>query len=297
MKTCKAICNKILFPPLWLILLSALTSAAALTAVFVKGWDDSPCAPVVYALAAYSLTVVCLACWKTFPRYYKKVKGKVCQAPYAGRYLTDTTFKTRVTLCRSLAVDLLYAAVNAASAVIYRTSWFAIFAVYYAVMAVMRFLLVRFVGHNAIGQSRPGELKRARLCAFILMTVDLTLAGAVLMMVHFDRGFEYQGMLIYVMAAYTFYITTTAVIDIVKYRKYNSPVMLTSKVIKLAAALVSMLSLETAMLSQFGGDAPPEMRKTLIMATGSGISAVITALAVYVIVRSTIDIKRLALPT
>jgi len=42
------------------------------------------------------------------------------------------------------------------------------------------------------------------------------LAGAVLMMVHFGRSFEYQGILIYVMAMYTFYITTAAVIHVVK---------------------------------------------------------------------------------
>lgn len=59
-------------------------------------------------------------------------------------------------------------------------------------------------------------------------------------------------------ALYTFYITTTAIIDIIKYRKYNSPVMSISKVIKLAAALVSMLFLETAMFAQFGADMAKE---------------------------------------
>ena len=39
---------------------------------------------------------------------------------------------------------------NAVSAIIYSTNWFAIFAVYYAIMAVMRFLLVRYVNRKGI---------------------------------------------------------------------------------------------------------------------------------------------------
>ena len=113
------------------------------------------------------------------------------------------------------------------------------------------------------------------------------------MMVYSNRGFEYQGMLIYVMAAYTFYITTVAIVNIVKYRKYNSPILSMTKVISLASALISMLALETAMLSQFGGDTTPEFRRMMIIATGAGISATIVLMSGYVIVRNTLEIRKL----
>ena len=212
---------------------------------------------------------------------------------YANRYLTDVAFKTHVNLYRSLIINLIYVAVNVVSGILYSTYWFGIFAVYYAIMAIMRFLLIRYVNRNQIGKSRLGELKRSRLCAYILMTVNLALSGAVLMMVYFNRGFQYQGFLIYVMAMYTFYITTTAIIDMVKYRKYNSPVMSISKIIKLASALFSMLFLETAMFSQFGEENSLEMQRIMIMATGAGISVIVVAMAVYIIIRSTKEIKKL----
>lgn len=47
---------------------------------------------------------------------------------------------------------------------------------------------------------------------------------------------------------------TVSVIDLVKYRKYKYPVLSAAKAIRFAAALVSLLSLETAMLAQFGDD-------------------------------------------
>ncbi len=293
MKEHKNIWLKLLFPPVWLILLLTVFSAAVLTAVFAKGWDTSPIAYAVYVIAFYTLSVFCLACWKTFPGYYKSVRGKIYDNRYANRYLTDPAFKTHVSLHTSLVINLLYVAVNGVSAVVYSTAWFGIFAVYYAIMAVMRFLLLRYVSRNAIGQSRLGELKRSRLCAYILMLVNLILTGAVLMMVTFDRGFSYRGILIYVMAMYTFYITVSAIIDLFRYRKLGSPVMTVSKIIKFAQALVSMLFLETAMFAQFGGEMAPEYQKLMIMLTGGGIAAIVAVMAVYVIVRSTKEIQKM----
>ena len=183
-----------------------------------------------------------------------------------------------------------YISVNAVSAFWNHTVWFGIYAIYYAIMAVMRFLLVRFMNRNGVGQIRVEELKRSRLCAYILMTVNIALSGVVLMMVHNERGFDYQGYMIYVMAMYTFWITTSAIIDLIKYKKYSSPIMSVSKVIKLAAALMSMLALETAMFAQFGVDSSPEMQNTMIMATGGGIAVIVAVMSVYIIIRNTREI-------
>ncbi|MBQ2725902.1 MAG: hypothetical protein IJF78_09360 [Clostridia bacterium] len=289
----KNIRRKFLFPPVWLILLLTVFSAAALIAVFMNKWETSPAAYAVYVLAFYTLSVFCLACWKTFPGYFRSIKGKVYGNYYASRYLTDPVFKTHVSLYTSLAVNLLYVAVNAVSAAVYSTAWFEIFAVYYAIMAVMRFLLLRYVNHNVIGQSRLGELKRSRLCAYILMLVNLILTGAVLMMVTFDRGFTYRGILIYVMAMYTFYITGSAIRDLIRYRKLGSPVMSVSKIIKFAQALVSMLFLETAMFARFGGAMAPEHQRLMIMLTGGGIAVTVVVMAVYVIFRNTKEIRKM----
>ena len=170
--------------------------------------------------------------------------------------------------------------------------WFVVLAVYYVILAVMRFLLVRYVRIHGLGKNRLGELRRARLCSYILLTLNFVLTGAVMMILYQNKGFEYHGILIYVMASYTFYITTHAIVDLIKYRKYHSPVMTTSKVIALSAALVSMLALETAMFSQFGGDSSPEVRRTMIVATGAGISVIVVTMAGYLIIRATKEIKK-----
>lgn len=293
MKDWKAIGKKLLYPPAWLTMVLVAVSAASLTAVFVKGLDTSPVAYAVYVLAFYSLTVVCAACTTVFPRWYRTVKQKIYDNQYGNRYMTDVAFKIHVSLYRSLAINLLYVGMNVISGVLYKSAWFAILAAYYTILAVMRFLLLRFVNQTGIGNDRILELRRSRLCGIILMTINLTLSGAVLMMLYQNRGYEYHGILIYVMAMYTFYVTTYAVVNIVKYRKYNSPIMSASKIITLSAALVSMLSLETAMLSQFGVESSPTFRRIMIAATGAGVSVIVIAMSVYMIVRAGREIKRL----
>lgn len=105
-------------------------------------------------------------------------------------------------------------------------------------------------------------------------------------------GFEYPGMLIYIMAMYTFYAAITAIMNVIKFRKYGSPVLSAAKVINLTAAMVSMLSLETAMLTQFGAADDAYFRKTMTASTGAGVSMIVVGMAVFMIVRSTRQILK-----
>lgn len=292
MRGWKEIVKKLLYPPIWIVIVLTIICTFALVEIFVNGWEMTVLAYASYVLSFYTLCEICFICWKVLPGYYKVVKYKMHQNKYVDRYMTDAVFKSNVGLYRSLVINLIYVILNAVSGYIYQTYWFVIFAVYYAIIAMMRFLLVRYVAKNTIGNNHIGELKRARLCAYILMTVNLSLSGAVLMMVFFDRGFYYQGVLIYVIALYTFYITTTAIIDMVKYRKYKSPILSITKVIQMASALFSMLFLETAMFAQFGADMSKENKKIMIMVTGAGISIAVVSMAVYMIVRTTKELQQ-----
>lgn len=81
--------------------------------------------------------------------------------------------------------------------------------------------------------------------------------------------------------------------NVVKFRKQNSPVLSAAKGINLASALVSMLALETAMLSQFGSEESPVFRRVMNSATGGAVCCVVLGMAVYMMVRATQNLKRL----
>lgn len=286
--------KKLLFPPVWLMMILAVVSAVALAAVFLKGWDTSPVAYVIYVLAFYSLSVICIACVCVFPGYYRSLKQKIGNNQFGNKYMTDVAYRTHLSLYLSLGINLLYVAVNLFTGIWYRSLWSITLAAYYIILAAMRFLLLRFVGRVGIKKDRVKELRRSRLCGMILMTVNLALSGVVALVIAQNKGFEYPGMLIYVMAMYAFYVTTHSIVNLFKYRKYNSPVMSTAKSISLAAALVSMLSLETAMLSQFGAEnTTPHFEQIMVGATGAGVCAIVVAMSVYIIVRTNKELHKL----
>ncbi|MDE6031600.1 MAG: hypothetical protein K2G32_08275, partial [Oscillospiraceae bacterium] len=106
-------------------------------------------------------------------------------------------------------------------------------------------------------------------------------------------GFDYPGLLIYAMAMYSFYSVITAVINLVKFRKHGSPLLSAAKAVNLVAALVSILSLETAMLAQFGGDNDPLFRKAMTGATGGGVCTIVIAMAAYMIWRAVKNLKKM----
>jgi len=51
----KKIGKKLLFPPIWLMVILVIISAVALAFVFVKGMEQSILAYIVYVLAFYTL--------------------------------------------------------------------------------------------------------------------------------------------------------------------------------------------------------------------------------------------------
>ena len=289
----KSFWKKLLFPPLWLMLSLLVLCAVSLPYVFINGLVNSPVAYGIYALSFYTLCVVCLFCALMLPGQYKSIRSRIYAHPIGHRYMTDAAFKTHVSLYTSLAANLLYVGVNVLSWFLYRSMWFVVLAVYYVILAVMRFLLVRYVRLDPLGLNRLGELRRARLCSCILLLLNFVLTGAVMMILYQNKGFEYHGILIYVMASYTFYITTHAIVDLVRYRKYKSPVMTVSKLISLSAALVSMLALETAMFSQFGGEMPVRDQRLMIALTGAGVSIAVISMSVFMIVSAAKEIKEI----
>ena len=138
------------------------------------------------------------------------------------------------------------------------------------------------------------ELIKYRACGWVFLLMNLALTLIIFFMVYFNRTFEHHMITAIAMAAYTFTALTIAIINVIKYRRYNSPVFSASKIISLTAALVSMLTLESTMLTAFGdGTMTATDQKWMLGATGGAISVLIVATAIYMIVVGTKKLKEL----
>ncbi len=297
METFKKILKRLFcLPPLPTVLV-ALFGYGFVIAVFAFDIQNPILRYASYLASTYALIVTCTGLRYVKPAVSavkKYVSGhplteKVRSTKLGGKYLTDARFRAEISLYQGFFINLLYIVMKLVSGVVYRSTWFIALAVYYILLAVMRLLLARRL--NA--QDEGVEWRRYRFCGVMLLLMNQALAGIVGFMVHQNRGFHYPGLLIYAMAAYAFYAVTIAVINIVKTRRYQSPILSAARAINLVAALVSILSLTTAMLSQFGGEDDPLFRQAMTAATGGGVCTIVIGMAIYMILRASKNLKRI----
>ena len=248
----------------------------------------SPIAIASYVIAAYTLTVLCFKI-PYLIRFFKTFKD---ENKYARKWREDARLRVNVSLYGSLVWNALYGILQLGLGFYHHTFWFCSLGAYYICLGVMRFFLVRHTSKYAPGEKMQTEFVKYRACGIVFLVMNLALALIIFFMVYWNRTFEHHMITAIAMAAYTFTALTTAIINVIKYRKYNSPVYSASKAISFAAALVSMLTLEATMLTTFGnGTLTATAQKWMLGATGGAISALIVAMAIYMIVVGTQKLK------
>ena len=287
----KKLGKALLFPHIAImsILIPIATVFLVYSMVFLG--TESITAIVSYVLAAYTLMVWCFKI-PYIIRFFKTFKSK---NRYARIWQDDTRLRVNVSLSGTLIWNTAYALLQLGMGFWHHTFWFYSLAGYYISLAVMRFFLVRHTSKHKPGENMMEELRKYRACGIVFLVMNLALSLMIFFMVYWNKTFNHHEITTIAMAAYTFGSLTLAVINVVKYRKYNSPVYSASKAISLASACVSMLTLESTMLTTFNdGTMDLTTRRIMLGASGGAISVFIIAMAIYMIVRGTKKINLLS---
>lgn len=283
----KKLGKALLFPHIAVLLILLPVSTVFLVHSMVFLGTESATAIASYVLAAYTLTVWCFR----VPHLIRAFKTFKEENKYARRWQDDDRLRVNVSLYGSLAGNVAYAVFQLWLGFYHHTFWFYSLAGYYLSLAVMRFFLVRYTGSHTPGENMRDELKKYRACGWVFLVMNLSLALIIFFMVYWNRTFYHHEITTIMMAAYTFAAFAAAITSLIKYRKYHSPVYSASKAISLAAACVSMLTLESTMLTTWGQGDDPTFRRIMLAATGAVISLFIVAMAIYMIATGTRALK------
>lgn len=294
MEKCKQILKKLFFLPPGLTVLFIVLGFGAVILVFALDIQLPIVQHLAYIASAYAM-VVMVTGFSHFKAFLKAAKGyinghalmkKIRATTLGDRFFSDIRFRSTISIYKGLIINILYIAVKLFFGIWYRSVWFLALAIYYILLANMRFILLRRGKKRAVRMSMEEEIFRYRLCGILLLVMNEALVGIVIFIVYQNYGFDYPGLLIYAMAMYSFYAVITAAINVVKFRKHGSPLHSAAKVINLVAALVSLLSLETAMVARFGED-DEALRAAMTGATGGGVCIVVIGMAIFMIWNST----------
>ena len=266
--------------------------------VLVNNIQNVVISSLAYILSAYALIITITGIVRIVqlirkPKELHPLLKKVVSIPVIGRLIKENTFRTQIALYPGFLINVVYVIWKLSFGIYYKSAWFISLALYYFVLAWMRLSLIRPFSVKEGEIRKKAELKRYRLCGASLLVINIALSGIVVLAVKKENGFTYPGYMIYVMAMYAFYSVITAVINLAKYRKYGSPVLSAAKVISLTTAMVSMFSLESAMLAQYADASRTAFKKIMTECTGGVICVIVIGMAVYMIFRSTKEIRKI----
>jgi len=279
----------LLYPHIALIILLLPLSISLLVFSLVFLNTTSIISIISYLFSFYMLIVVCFR----IPRmvtFFKSLKNnnKLIQ-----KILSDVHLRMNISLYGALIWNGAFAIFQLGLGFYHKSFWFYSMSAYYVILAIMRFFLLKHTRTHKAGEETLIETKKYCLCGWLLLFMNLTLSVIIFFIIYWNRTFYHHEITTITLAAYTFTTFTFAIINIVRYRKYNSPIYSSAKTITLISACVSMLTLETTMLTTFGGESSPLFRQIILACTGIAVMAFTITMAIIMIVKGTRKLKTL----
>lgn len=275
--------QKLLHPPGWVLIFVPLLFFAALAAVFIRQCPENILVYLIYSLSAYSLTIWLAALLGLTKRAKSAMMGskfmrKAAASPIMGRYFKDLAFRGSISIYQGIAVNLFYVAFRIMAAIRYASVWFLSMAVYYLVLGGLRAYLIVYY------RRRTPELERRcyHTTAWFLFLLNIPMGGMIVLMVRTDSGFSYPGYVIYLSALYTFYTMITSAINLIRFRRLGSPILSAAKVLHFVAAMMSILGLQTAMISRFSENGE-NYRRMMNAITGGFVYGIVILIAIYML--------------
>lgn len=241
----------------------------------------------VYILAGVFLVTACIFLVQDLKNgVIEKIVSTITRNPLGEKFFDDYTFRIILSTMPTFIINVVYTVYNGVLGVMHQSEWFITMAVYYSLLGIMRYHAVH-TGRKISRMEDQSLVKKKELSVIktegiLLLLLNLALSGVVLLTIVQDTAKRYSEIMVITIAAYTFYKIITSVINMIKVRKLQSPILITIRNISVADALVSVLTLQMTMLASFQGRSTMNINQMNAM-TGMAACILISLLGISMI--------------
>ncbi|MBQ8518478.1 MAG: hypothetical protein IJ455_02585 [Agathobacter sp.] len=281
----------LLFPHTFIVFLLFNLTVVGLIYIFVNHLEENLLAILFYVVAFYTLVVVCAR----IPEIVKGVKSGLYANKYSYTYLTDKDLRMRISMYRGLLINFCFATFKIILGFIYNSNWLFAMAGYNVILSLMRFVVIfrsQKKGLSETEEHRRG-LQSYQVCGWLVMLLNIAVSVIMFMVIVQKQTIEYHMIVTIGLAAFTFYCFTMAVINMVKYRERTNPVYAAVKRIDMVKAIVSIFTLQVAMLTSFGGQGEAVDVGLMNTMTGLAVTIAINTIGAMMIAGVKKDFKEL----
>ncbi len=280
---------KFLYPHLAIIICLLPIAIALLTYSLIFLESTSIASILSYLLSFYLLLVVCLRIPKMVV-FFKKFKT---QNKFLQKWFSDVHLRVNVSLYGALLLNVSFAIFQLGLGFYHKSLWFYSVFIYYVILSIMRFFLLKHVRAYKANENLLIETKKYLLCGYLLLILNVALAVVITFIVSYNKTFYHGEITTIVLATYTFTTLAIAIVNMVKFKKHKSPVYSASKNVALIVACVSMLTLETTMLETFGQTTSPIFKQIILSLTGVVVIGIAIYISIYMILKGTRKLKNI----
>ena len=296
----RSLWKKILNPPTWAKVLSFIITllSATLSLVMVGlGLENGALAIIAYILfgvAGVSLTYSVYLIIPLFPKMKSGIIAWMEKHEFTHLLLRNFGFRTVIFAIGSFLMSLLFSGFNAYMGIKNRSIWYGALAAFYIALAFLRGGVLAYHKKKIGKKMQDDELVRARVyrnSGIITLILNIALSSAIAQMVFSGEHFSYLGWTVFAYAAYAFYKITTSVISFIRAHRQDDLTVRAIRNINLVDALVSILALQTALLTTFSEEGMDVSAFNTV--TGVVVSLLSVGIGVYMIISANKKIKYL----
>ena len=191
-------------------------------------------------------------------------------------------------------MSLLFSGFNAYMGIANRSIWYGALAGFYIALAFLRGGVLAYHKSKIGKKIQNDEYVKAKVyrnSGIITLILNFALSAAIAQMIFSDAHFTYMGLTIFAYAAYAFYKITISIIALIKAHKQTDLTVRAIRNINLVDALVSILALQTALLTTFSEDGINVSLFNTV--TGIIVSVLSVSIGIYMIVSANKTMKEL----
>lgn len=296
----RALWKKILNPPIWAKILTFMVTvfSATLSLVMVGlGLENGVLAIIAYILFSVAGVSLAYSVYLIIPLFPKMKSGIIEwmeKHEFTHLLLRNFGFRTVIFTIGSFLMSLLFSAFNAYMGIANRSIWYGALAAFYIALAFLRGGVLAY-HKSRIGKKMQNDeyikAKVYRNSGIITLILNIALSSAIGQMIFSDAHFSYMGWTVFAYAAYAFYKITLSIISFIKAHKQDDLTVRAIRNINLVDALVSILALQTALLTMFSEDnVDISLFNTF---TGVAVSVLSVGIGIYMIASANKKMKKI----
>lgn len=279
----KKLIKMILFPGMPAILFFAVTAIFFYMLSFVEKQRSNVFAFIAYTVTAYVLITVIAE----IPKVLIQSKRKLWGEGKSTCIIFSKETRTKLALYFGWLLNLVYAAFKMLVSVVYNSFWFSTEAIYYLMLGVIRFTLVKFEKEDK--NNLLSEWKAYRLCGYLMLVVNVLITVIIIISVYNHKVYSYSQMILYATGIYAVYRLLSSLIQMTTFRKNNRPVLSAAKAINISASALSLFTFFSTLIN-YSGKLDYNQTVTVIAAT---VCTVIICVSLFMIIRSNLIIKKI----